>query len=338
MNRLLITFFIITASINLTSAQTEKVDSLKGLALKLTTGLISDRQKVDAIFYWVTDNIEYDYEALNNSKPYPEFDIKPTFDTVEYHRLYNESVANIVLQRKKGICDGYSRLFKSLCNHAGIQCEVVNGKTKDPLNNDLMGHAWNAVKIENKWHLVDPTWASGHGIDTFNKERDLFYYLTPPEILFLNHYPNDQRWTLMDKSYNLEKFRQSPIEDIRVIKNGLKDFYPKSKTITIQKGQLITVWLEFDKSANSFPINVTEYGQESKASKLDIRYTDNTYDSLLKIDPDFFSTIKKIEVTRKLISQNKIEFIIKPLTDIKGFSIHVDGGLPALDYNIIYKK
>lgn len=53
MNRLLITFFIITASINLTSAQTEKVDSLKGLALKLTTGLISDRQKVDAIFYWV---------------------------------------------------------------------------------------------------------------------------------------------------------------------------------------------------------------------------------------------------------------------------------------------
>src|SRR5690606_38422835 len=127
-------------------------------------------------------------------------------------------------------------------------------------------------------------------------------------------------------------------EDIRVIKNGLKNFYPKNKTITIQKGQLITVWLEFDKSANSFPIGVTEHGQESKASKLDIRYTENTYDSLLKIDPDFFKTIKKIEVTKKLITENKIVFIIKPLTDIKGFSIHVDSGFPALDYNSIYKK
>jgi transglutaminase/protease-like cytokinesis protein 3 len=338
MSRLLITLFTIIILINSTSAQTVNVDSLEGLAIKLTTGLTNDRQKVDAIFYWVIDNIEYDYESLSKPRPYPEFNIEPTFDTVEYHRLYNESVANFVLQRKKGICDGYSRLFKSLCNNAGIQCEIVNGKTKDPLSNHLMPHAWNAVKINNKWYLVDTTWASGHGFDTFTKERDLFYYLTPPELLFLNHYPDDQRWTLMDKSYNLEKFQQSPIEDIRVIKNGLKNFYPKNKTITIQKGQLITVWLEFDKSANSFPIGVTEHGQESKASKLDIRYTENTYDSLLKIDPDFFKTIKKIEVTKKLITENKIEFIIKPLTDIKGFSIHVDSGFPALDYNIIYKK
>jgi len=126
----------------------------------------------------------------------------------------------MVANSKKAICDVYARLFKALCNHSGIQCEVVPGRAKSVFHNSLQPHAWNAVKILNKWYLLDATWASGtvsYGSDKFTKRLNTFYYLTPSEKIFVNHLPEDQKWTLLDKTYDSTKFFNSPIEDTRVV-------------------------------------------------------------------------------------------------------------------------
>jgi hypothetical protein len=307
-------------------------NSLKVLSSRITQGITEPKKKLDAIFYWVTDNIAYDVALYNKSLEgrymYEDFNLNYQ-DSIEY----NEQVAAIVVNRRKGVCDGYARLFKSLCNHARIQCEVVGGRVKSPLSKDLSAHAWNAVRLSGKWYLVDPTWASGQVSDTFTKKLDMFYYLTPPEKLFFDHFPDEQKWTLLDKSFDFEKFTDSPIADGRVIQNGLIDYYPKSKTIKLQQGNPTTIWLLFDKSPSDLSVEISAKGwTETRASRLNIALTDKVYDSLYAIDPDYFKAIEEIQILSKKIIQNKIEFVILPLTDIEGIQIHVDFGFPALIY------
>lgn len=337
MRRYAIVFYFLV-TVGSASSQSTSSNSLKLLSSKITQGLTEPKKKTDAIFYWVTDNIEYDVALYNKwlagENTYKEFDLNYR-DSIEY----NEAVAKMVVNRKKAVCDGYARLFKSLCNHAGIQCEVISGMAKGSIDGKLEPHAWNAIRLNNKWHLADPTWASGYVTDTFTKKLDMFYYLTPPDKMFINHLPNEQKWTLLDKSFNSERFSQSPIADIRVIQIGLIDYYPKTKTIKLTPGQPTTVWLLFDKSPSDLSIEISAKGwPETRASRLNIELTDKVYDSLYNIDPDYFKTIEKIQIMSKKITQNKIEFVIKPLTDMNGIQIHVDFGFPVLIYETTNEK
>jgi hypothetical protein len=107
--------------------------------------------------------------------------------------------------------------------------------------------------------------------------------------------------------------------------------------LKIKKGQTITISLQFDKSPEIFNIDISASGwPESRATRLNIPLTDKVSDSLYNVDPDYFTTIEKVKIISKKIIGNKVEFVIKPLTDIKGIDIHVDYGFPALSYDIIY--
>jgi hypothetical protein len=340
MIRLITLVFFLFAVSTETFSQT-RYDSLKSLSKKITSGITTERKKLDAILYWVTDNIEYDvanyHRSINGQNIYPDFGIHQT-DSIEREKAYNDAVACMTIFRRKAVCDGYARLFRSLCTHAGIQCVVVTGKAKTFLDERLERHAWNAVRLEGKWQLVDPTWASGHvNGDLFTKQRDLFYYLTSPEVMFINHLPDEQKWTLLHKNFNSSTFGQSPIEDVAVIKKGLLNYSPQQRELKIKRGQPITLSLQFDKSPENFAINISASGwPETRATRLNIPLTDKVYDSLYNVDPDYFKTIEKVEIISKKIIGNKVEFVIKPLTDIKGINIHVDYGFTALSYDIVY--
>ena len=49
------------------------------------------------------------------------------------------------------VCDGYAKAFSLLCNMEGIDCIRVTGKLSSE------GHAWNKVKIDGIWYVVDIT-------------------------------------------------------------------------------------------------------------------------------------------------------------------------------------
>ena len=49
--------------------------------------------------------------------------------------------------QNKTVCAGYSKAFELLCNAVGINTIVVTS----------CNHAWNAVKIDNRWYLIDVT-------------------------------------------------------------------------------------------------------------------------------------------------------------------------------------
>ena len=95
----------------------------------------------------------------------------------------------IFLYNRKAVCGGYAALFKELTSRMGLDCLVVNGKPdpkrSDPSVADWTEHAWNAVRIEDKWYLLDTTWGAGGSylkgpwVKSFNER----YFLTDPEVL-----------------------------------------------------------------------------------------------------------------------------------------------------------
>lgn len=70
----------------------------------------------------------------------------------------------------KLVCDGYAKIFHYLMIRADIPCVDVYGSISGP--DKGIDHAWNKVKIDEKWYNIDVCWAdTGHG-DVFDLKSD----------------------------------------------------------------------------------------------------------------------------------------------------------------------
>lgn len=74
----------------------------------------------------------------------------------------------------KVVCEGYAKAFQLLLNAAGIENIYIVGNGK--VGTAWQGHAWNQVKIEKQWYLVDLTWDDGAVISRkyFNLNQQTF--------------------------------------------------------------------------------------------------------------------------------------------------------------------
>lgn len=119
-----------------------------------------------------------------------------------------------VLKTKKAICSGYSQLFQSVMNELNIPSRVVTGNAKADIEDIGRGlssnHAWNIVSINNKEYLIDATWGAGSWNGKFIKERDYFYFCSPPELLALSHYPDNPKDALLSTRISKREFSYSP--------------------------------------------------------------------------------------------------------------------------------
>lgn len=146
----------------------------------LTNYLIKDKttekEKFDAIFTWVASNIRYDFAAYFS----PSGASMPRI--------------NKILKYRKGMCMDYSYLMDSLCKLSGITNVTVLGYAKDEIfdvRDSLYSdnHAWNAVKLDNKWFVYDVTWASGeteYKLTKFSTFLNNIYLKHPPKYKKIN--------------------------------------------------------------------------------------------------------------------------------------------------------
>lgn len=193
--------------------QSNKNISLDNLVISLTKPFDIPTLKTRAIYYWIAKNIDYDHEG---------------FRTGYWKRHSSEQSMLIdVYKLKKGICSGYAGLFKYMLNKVKIDCNVINGYLRYDLETvivDSVNHAWNAVKLNNKWYLFDLTGAAS---DTLRNTVDDFWFKTPPEIFILNHYPENIRWTLLDKNISLTQFKESPVYTNSFIKMSIVNSFSR---------------------------------------------------------------------------------------------------------------
>lgn len=73
------------------------------------------------------------------------------------------------ISRGAAVCEGFADLFAALCTAAGLEVRTVSGYGKgfgfsptDAGASADSNHAWNAVRLEGGWKLVDSCWGAGH--------------------------------------------------------------------------------------------------------------------------------------------------------------------------------
>ncbi|MDV6168578.1 transglutaminase domain-containing protein [Flavobacterium sp. DG1-102-2] len=204
------------AAIDSLAKKVEYKDDIRLLSYELTKNYSTQLEKARAIFIWVTHNIAYDYKVLNKKKLKRDFfECKKKENcNIEYAK-WEDNYLKKVIRNRKGICDGYARLFKKLCDHAGIQGSLVNGYTKSrPEEIGKMGrlnHSWNVMLIDGKYYYLDATWAAGGCARNkkgkyvkFYPHFEEYYWLTPIEKMSRDHFPADEEW-IRDKPYETAK-------------------------------------------------------------------------------------------------------------------------------------
>ena len=121
--------------------------------------------------------------------------------------------ADTVFRDHKGVCAGYANLMVALGQSAGLDIVYLIGKSRDE-EGGVAGsmHAWNAVKLEGKWYLIDATWDAGStGDDGFEADYKTDYLLTPPEIFRVTHMPSVDSWQLADPPITRGEFTRLPM-------------------------------------------------------------------------------------------------------------------------------
>jgi transglutaminase/protease-like cytokinesis protein 3 len=208
---------------------------------KLTEKLVApyqdDESKVRAIFVWIASNIEYDHKKLEKMEKsgFKRTRFKGSKDEIKAQRLAQiQEYIDDTLDDKKGVCQDFSWLFQAMCLHAGIECEFITGagKTRPTLigqANIPARHAWNAVKMNGKWSLIDVTWSTGMG------EKEDFgngFFNLDPKTMIMSHFPNEEEWQLLDSVYSKTTFANLPYLYSGFIKYGVSDITPFSGKVT----------------------------------------------------------------------------------------------------------
>jgi transglutaminase/protease-like cytokinesis protein 3 len=144
-------------------------------AEELAQDLATETEKCRAIFRWIAQNVRYDYDTRNNREGQdPE----------------------VVYKHRKAVCAGYSNLFKAMCSDVKIDCRYVTGFAGGATGDD---HAWNIVKLDGKWYIMDVTWAAGNIINpitgkykgaSYNEQ----YWMADLKAFKKDHQSEDPDW------------------------------------------------------------------------------------------------------------------------------------------------
>ncbi len=168
------------------------------LASYLAEGAANDYQKVKRIHDWMTDSIAYDTDSFfglddDGSK-------KPAG----------------VVRLGRTTCGGFAALFLDLCRRVGLEARVIKGISRNYIRTDgsSAGHAWNAVKIEGRWYLVDVTADNRFSYyrDTFGQKRPYndTYLFIHPRAKIIDNLPERAEDQFLDRAVSREEFLAAP--------------------------------------------------------------------------------------------------------------------------------
>ncbi|MBR6969055.1 MAG: leucine-rich repeat protein [Ruminococcus sp.] len=138
---------------------------------------MSDIEKIIRLRRWIIDTADYDFDDMDNKK--------------------NHVDASVFLHKGKNglnytVCDGYARCFNILLQKAGFESFYIFD-ARYGLEDDIKGHAWNLLKLNDKWYHADITWDDSdyhNGADP-NQRYDNFLC---SDDQFLNDGHNKYEW------------------------------------------------------------------------------------------------------------------------------------------------
>lgn len=203
--------------------------ALDALIKSIDSSFHDPMEKTRALFTWVALNLTYD--CREDGQP-----LKP-------------ASLDQVLLTGKSQCAGYASLLQYGLRKMNLEAVTIRGIAKTAKKDlwwtqqDLRpNHAWNAVKIGDRWILLDPTWASGASdADCKQVIRAFapFYFDPPPAKFILSHLPTDSQWQLIQPMMEQETFRKLPVFHDPFYDHDISRVIPETGQLIRKKGELL---------------------------------------------------------------------------------------------------
>ncbi|MCL1790357.1 MAG: transglutaminase-like domain-containing protein [Peptococcaceae bacterium] len=151
-------------------------DRLIQHAMSITSGATSDYDKAKTVYDWVSQNIQYDYDAL-------------------YSGIYVEKSALETLASGRGVCIDYASLTAALLRAVNVPTKLVTGYlldtsaqevwTEELIAADKGNHVWNEAFIDGRWIIIDTSYEAN---DAYRKYFDIsIEFLSSGRVMLPKH-------------------------------------------------------------------------------------------------------------------------------------------------------
>jgi transglutaminase-like putative cysteine protease len=213
--------------------------SIDAVGAYLAANIKDKRQLTKAVHDYVVYRLHYDFDALAK------------IQAGDYANTPSQTAESVFASRT-AVCEGYSRLMVALGKSAGLEIAFVTGYIRDSnrrlqisddpwdtsRNEALEGvsHAWNAVKLDGTWYLIDATWD-----DPTNGEPTTTYLFVPPQYMVFDHFPEEANWQLLEHPLTLGEFIRQPLLSPAIGEFGLTLTSPTRSQITVDGEATITL-------------------------------------------------------------------------------------------------
>lgn len=190
--------------------------SIESVARYISERTATPLERLKALHDWVADRVSYDADSYLSGR-FPPQDAETIFVT------------------RTSVCAGYANLLEALGRAAGLEVVLVLGDARTT-SNDLsgQGHAWNAAKLAGRWYLIDATWDSGYvNGATFTRRYSSAYFLTPPQVFNVDHFPDDPQWQLLEKPRSRGEFSRQPALTPKFFADGLALLAPDRSQVDV---------------------------------------------------------------------------------------------------------
>lgn len=236
----------------------EKIYSTaKDILNSIIDDTMNEYQKAKQIYNYICSEISYDYITSGES----------TYNLNENQAYFLEGV----FLNQNAVCDGKSKAYSLLCNMENIDNVRVTA-----INDKYQGHAYNYIKIFDKWYLSCTTFGS-HRMEL--KENE--YYIVPSLNMFLTNYqtPYASNWgynskmheDIKEKIESQSNFELSIIDNLNIFKEIIESYHLNS---------LLNIEVEFQyfKDINLFKEDIEkEYPSYEIVLLKNLPYENNYY-------------------------------------------------------------
>lgn len=137
---------------------------------------MSDYDKAIMLHDELINRIEYDYDALDAYQNAEKIEDDTERENAiaqldsEYEHIHSAFGA---LVYGKAVCDGYSKAYQYLLYKVGILSHMATGP----------GHAWNLVRLDEKWYYTDLTWDDADAWHIYYE----FFNMTDAQLIESGH-------------------------------------------------------------------------------------------------------------------------------------------------------
>ena len=143
------------------------------------------------------------YEIIQKIVYYDEDELNAVSEGLTLNPASHDAYGALI--NRLAVCDGFSAAFALLAQKLGFECMIVSGKSTCT-SSSFSEHAWNIIKIDDKYYHIDITWDSRKFMD-FNEMSFDYFCLGDNEIA--QDHSWDRKNTPACTDYSMSYFHQN---------------------------------------------------------------------------------------------------------------------------------